>query len=57
LKGAGATAVIRPELEGGIAIVERTLVGLDFSKEEIERQADAIRQSELGGDDGKGIRK
>jgi CPA2 family monovalent cation:H+ antiporter-2 len=57
LKEAGATAVIRPELEGGIAIVRRTLIGLAFSSEEIERQAEAIRQAELGGDDRNGITK
>jgi K+:H+ antiporter len=57
LKDAGATTVIRPELEGGIAIVQRTLRGLEFPREEIERQTDTIRQAELGGDDRKRITK
>jgi len=57
LKDAGATAVIRPELEGGIAIVRRTLVGLDFPNEEIERQTETIRQTEVGGDHRDDIRK
>ncbi len=57
LRELGATAVIRPELEGGIAIVRRTLSGLDFSNEEIERQTEAIRQSELGGGDRDQLRK
>ena len=57
LKDAGATAVIRPELEGGIAIVRRTLVGLEFSSEDIERETEAIRETEIGGDHRDGIRK
>jgi CPA2 family monovalent cation:H+ antiporter-2 len=51
LRAAGATAVIRPELEGGIAIVEATLRGLEFSTDEAQRHTDAVRQTELGGDD------
>ena len=51
LKAAGATAVIRPELEGGIAIVETTLIGLEFSADEVQRHTDAVRQAELGADD------
>ena len=50
LRAAGATAVIRPELEGGIAIVESTLLGLEFSSDEIQRHTDTVRQAELGED-------
>jgi monovalent cation:H+ antiporter-2, CPA2 family len=57
LTDAGATAVIRPELEGGIAIVRRTLVGLDFSSEDIERQTETIRETEIGADYRDGVRK
>jgi CPA2 family monovalent cation:H+ antiporter-2 len=50
LRAAGATAVVRPELEGGIAIVERTLLGLEFPPDEIQRHTDPARQAELGED-------
>ena len=48
LKEATATAVVRPELEGGIEIVRRTLLGLDFSAYDVQRYTDALRREELG---------
>jgi Trk K+ transport system NAD-binding subunit len=48
LKEARATAVVRPELEGGIEIVRRTLLGLEFSAYDVQRYTDALRQEELG---------
>jgi CPA2 family monovalent cation:H+ antiporter-2 len=48
LKEAGATAVVRPELEGGIEIVRRTLLGLEFPAYDVQRYTDAVRQEELG---------
>jgi len=48
LNGAGATHVVRPELEGGIEIVRRTLLGLDFPAHDVQRYTDAVRQEELG---------
>ncbi len=43
LKEAGATDIVRPELEGGLEIVRRTLLGLEFPAQEIQRYADAVR--------------
>jgi CPA2 family monovalent cation:H+ antiporter-2 len=48
LKDAGATAVVRPELEGGIEIVRRTLLELEFPAYDVQRYTDAVRQEELG---------
>lgn len=48
LKDAGATAVIRPELEGGIEIVRRTLLSLRFPAYDVQRYTDAVRSEELG---------
>lgn len=39
----GATAVIQPELEGGLEIVNQTLSALDFPKEQIREYADCVR--------------
>jgi monovalent cation:H+ antiporter-2, CPA2 family len=50
LRAAGATAVVRPELEGGIAIVEATLLGLEFPADKVQRHTDAVRLAELGED-------
>src|SRR5262245_47352873 len=47
LKEAGATEVVRPELEGGLEIVQRTLTGLAFSSDEVQRHTDAVREIEL----------
>jgi K+:H+ antiporter len=54
LKEAGATAVIRPELEGGIAIVQRTLLGLEFPEDEMLRHTEAVRHEEERGTDESG---
>ncbi|GLV54586.1 sodium/hydrogen exchanger [Dictyobacter sp. S3.2.2.5] len=39
----GATAVIQPELEGGLEIVSRTLSALDFPREQIDEYTDCVR--------------
>ena len=44
LKAAGVEDVVRPELEGGIEIVRRTLVDLDLPLNDVQRYVDAIRQ-------------
>jgi CPA2 family monovalent cation:H+ antiporter-2 len=48
LKQAGATTVVRPELEGGIEMVRRTLLGLEFPAYDVQRYTDAVRQEEFG---------
>jgi CPA2 family monovalent cation:H+ antiporter-2 len=48
LKDAGATAVVRPELEGGVEIVRRTLLGLNFPAYDVQRYAEAVRLEDLG---------
>jgi CPA2 family monovalent cation:H+ antiporter-2 len=48
LRDAGATAVVRPELEGGIEIVRRTLLDLRFPAYDVQRYTDAVRREELG---------
>jgi CPA2 family monovalent cation:H+ antiporter-2 len=47
LKEAGATDVVRPELEGGLEILRRTLLGLDFPAQEVQRYTDAVRREGL----------
>ncbi len=47
LKDAGATDVVRPELEGGLEILRRTLLGLEFPTQEIQRYTDAVRSEGL----------
>lgn len=47
LREAGADDVVRPELEGGIEIVRRTLLDLDLALEDIARYTDLIRREEL----------
>jgi monovalent cation:H+ antiporter-2, CPA2 family len=47
LKEAGATDIVRPELEGGLEIMRRTLMGLEFPVQEIQRYADAVRSEGL----------
>ena len=48
LREAGATAVVRPELEGGLEIVRSTLLGLDFPAYDVQRYTEALRREELG---------
>jgi CPA2 family monovalent cation:H+ antiporter-2 len=47
LKDAGATDIVRPELEGGLEIMRRTMTGLDFPAQEVLRYADAVRREGL----------
>jgi len=47
LKDAGATDIVRPELEGGLEIMRRTLLGLEFPAQEVQRYADAVRSEGL----------
>jgi len=47
LKEAGATDVVRPELEGGVEIVRRTLLGLEFPAHDVQRYTDAVRREGL----------
>ena len=44
LKAAGVHDVVRPELEGGIEIVRRTLLDLDLPVNDVQRYVDAVRQ-------------
>jgi monovalent cation:H+ antiporter-2, CPA2 family len=47
LADAGANHVVRPELEGGIEIVRRTLLDLELPVDDVFRYVDLIRQEEL----------
>jgi CPA2 family monovalent cation:H+ antiporter-2 len=47
LKTAGATQVVRPELEGGIEIVRRALLELDLPVGDVQRYTEAVRQEGL----------
>jgi CPA2 family monovalent cation:H+ antiporter-2 len=47
LKAEGIRDVVRPELEGGIEIVRRTLLGLDLPVREVQRYAELIRTEGL----------
>jgi CPA2 family monovalent cation:H+ antiporter-2 len=47
LRDLGANHVVRPELEGGIEIVRRTLLDLELPVDEVGRYVDLIRQEEL----------
>jgi CPA2 family monovalent cation:H+ antiporter-2 len=47
LRDVGANHVVRPELEGGIEIVRRTLLDLELPVEEVGRYVELIRQEEL----------
>ena len=47
MRDAGAQAIVRPELEGGIEIVRQTLLGLDFPPPDVQRYADAVRHEGL----------
>lgn len=49
LRAAGVKDVVRPELEGGLEIVRRTLVGLDLPAREIEEYTDLVRREGLEG--------
>jgi CPA2 family monovalent cation:H+ antiporter-2 len=47
LRDSGANHVVRPELEGGIEIVRRTLLDLELPVDDVARYVDLIRQEEL----------
>ena len=43
----GANQVVRPELEGGVEIVRRTLLDLDLPVREVQRYTDLVRREGL----------
>jgi CPA2 family monovalent cation:H+ antiporter-2 len=47
LKAAGVSDVVRPELEGGIEIVRRTLLDLELPMREVQRYVDIVRREGL----------
>jgi CPA2 family monovalent cation:H+ antiporter-2 len=47
LKDDGASQVVRPELEGGVEIVRRTLLDLDLPVREVQRYTDLVRREGL----------
>jgi CPA2 family monovalent cation:H+ antiporter-2 len=40
----GATRVIHPELEGGLAMVQQTLTLLDYPEEDVQNYTETVRQ-------------
>lgn len=48
LSDAGATAVVRPELEGGVEIVRRTLLQLDLPVRDVHQYSELVRREGLG---------
>lgn len=47
IRAAGAAEVVRPELEGGIEIVRRTLLELHLPVREVQRYSDLVRREGL----------
>ena len=47
LHAAGAGEVVRPELEGGVEIVRRTLLELELPTSDVQRYLDAVRREGL----------
>jgi CPA2 family monovalent cation:H+ antiporter-2 len=47
LRGAGADDVVRPELEGGVEIVRRTLLDLALPVREVQRYSEIVRREGL----------
>ncbi len=47
LRAEGVHEVVRPELEGGLEIVRRTLLDLDLPVAEVQRYTDLVRQEGL----------
>ena len=43
----GATQVVRPELEGGVEVVRRTLLDLDLPLREVQKYTDLVRREGL----------
>jgi CPA2 family monovalent cation:H+ antiporter-2 len=52
LQSAGVDDIVRPELEGGVEIVRRTLLDLDLPVGEVQRYADTVRREGLDGTEG-----
>jgi CPA2 family monovalent cation:H+ antiporter-2 len=51
LSDSGATAVVRPELEGGVEIVRRTLLQLDLPVRDVQQYSELIRREGLSESD------
>jgi CPA2 family monovalent cation:H+ antiporter-2 len=47
LKAAGVDHVVRPELEGGVEIVRRTLLDIDLPVDDVQRYVDVVRTEGL----------
>jgi len=47
LKATGVSDVVRPELEGGVEIVRRTLLDLELPMREVQRYAEIVRREGL----------
>jgi CPA2 family monovalent cation:H+ antiporter-2 len=47
IREAGAAAVVRPELEGGVEVVRQTLLGLEFPTYDVQRYTDIVRREGL----------
>ena len=47
LKAAGVAEVVRPELEGGVEIVRRTLLDLELPMREVQRYVEIVRREGL----------
>ncbi len=47
LKAAGVSDIVRPELEGGVEIVRRTLLDLELPMREVQRYAEIVRREGL----------
>lgn len=44
LAEAGVSEIVRPDLEGGVEIVRRTLVGLTFPEPDVQRYTEIVRR-------------
>ena len=47
MRAAGANEIVRPELEGGVEIVRRTLLDLDLPLREVQRYTELVRREGL----------
>ena len=46
LAESGVSEIVRPELEGGVEIVRRTLVGLTFPEPDVQRYTELVRRAD-----------
>jgi K+:H+ antiporter len=46
LAESGVTEIVRPELEGGVEIVRRTLVSLEFQEPDVQRYTEIVRRED-----------